>query len=294
MLSITRARCGFYSGLGTLLHKQTVWGFFCSGTAPFTHMILLSSPTHPCVCINYCQWQQCCFQMNLFPEWINKPGSISGRDTKEVNDRVGLAHPHCSLFPWYLEANREIVHLNLWPQESVKTIGVVSETEPHVSLPSLGLLMFPPLQSKLVTNCYMGTTCFIICAKWSFSYSPLLHSIASCRQDFLINRALAKDWTWKMTHHHRLEDQEVIERHWGNVNLLTLLSFQGLDSSWPHQICWADTSWASHLCLPSCLPHKLGQRSPILAPVLSVSQPPPGKCHNWILPVERCYSGAGL
>lgn len=222
--------------------------FFCSGTAPFTHMILLSSPTHPCVYINYCQWQQCCFQMNLFPEWINKPGCISGRDAKEVSDRAGLTHPHCSLFlcicTEYLEVNREIVHLNLWPRESVNIIGVVSETEPHVSLPSPGLLMFPsPQHVKVIEQIGFkllhGDNLFYHLCKWSFSYSPLLHSIASSLQDFLINRALAKDWTWKMTHHHRLEGQEVTERHWGNVNLLTLQSFQGLDSSWPHQICWA-------------------------------------------------------
>lgn len=45
---------------------------------------------------------------------------------------------------------------------------------------------------------------------------------------FAINRALAKDWTLKMTHRHRLEEEEVIERVWGNLNLLTLHSYQEL------------------------------------------------------------------
>lgn len=46
-----------------------------------------------------------------------------------------------------------------------------------------------------------------------------------------IYRALAKNWKGKMTHHHSLEYQEVMKQHWGDLNLLTLHSYQGLDSS---------------------------------------------------------------
>lgn len=87
--------CNFPSSQGLNVVFTLVWACCC--THRWFSVILWFSLAQPRTCRHYPQGQQCYFQMNLLPEWINKPGCISGRDTKEVNDREDRDwHPQCS------------------------------------------------------------------------------------------------------------------------------------------------------------------------------------------------------
>lgn len=118
----------------------TLWGQRSASqdlNVVFTLVWACCSPTDLYAYRNDPQWQQCSFQINLSPAWINKPECISGRNTKEVNDREDRDWLTHIIILLYLISRILIGKLFIWTSDLrtvMKIIWVVSWAEPYVSL----------------------------------------------------------------------------------------------------------------------------------------------------------------